>query len=270
MFQAMFDSRKDDTKEQTNQDQNNTGYGEGFVVANSLNGELSSRLYGKQKYFLDDITAEGGSQMIASILSDAYRGGFKEEFKSWLASVDKYPKGYDFKFGELSDILKLNWRGLITTGVVPCWDLEGWLDEDGVLMYHSTTVGEDGSRKTMIKRCLYRDADDFQTKMEQKRLSLTRAIDVYTADGGRSTTEMSIDGGGVGCEQKKFVHSEIGYKDLIDGRMYRVQFDLTHDIEARNLISPTILKQETLFLSFRKKQSFDKIQGRWWVFNTPG
>merc|ERR1719309_247351 len=140
MFQAMFDSRKDDTKEQTNQDQNNTGYGEGFVVANSLNGELSSRLYGKQKYFLDDITAEGGSQMIASILSDAYRGGFKEEFKSWLESVDKYPKGYDFKFGELSDILKLNWRGLLTSGFLPCWQMKGLYLADGLMVYDVSTV----------------------------------------------------------------------------------------------------------------------------------
>ena len=243
-----------------------TSIGDGFVVGNNLVGEQSSRLYGKQKYFLDDITAEGGRQMAASILSDAYRGGFKEEFKSWLESVDEYPKGYDFKFGELSDILKLNWRGLLTTRVVPCWNLEGWFDEDGLLVYNSTTVDEDGSKKTMTKRCLYKDADDFQKKMEQRLLSLTRAIDVYTADGGRSTTEMSIDGGGAGCEHKNFVHSEIGYKDLIDGRMYRVQFDLTHDIGNQ------ILKQETLFLSFRRKQTSGNgnIQGRWWVFNTPG
>ena len=99
--------------------------------------------------------AEGGSQRVASILADTYRAGFKEEFKSWLASVSRFPKGYDFKFGELSELVNLNWRGLLTNEFTPCWRLHDLTEVDGELFYTATTRNKEGELKVEQRPCGY-------------------------------------------------------------------------------------------------------------------
>ena len=51
------------------------------------------------------IKAQGGSQEIASILSDAYSPTFKQEFKEWLQSIPKYPKAFKFLMESIADLV---------------------------------------------------------------------------------------------------------------------------------------------------------------------
>ena len=51
------------------------------------------------------IMAQGGSQEIASILSDAYSPTFKAEFKEWLQSIPRYPKAFKFLMGSIVDLV---------------------------------------------------------------------------------------------------------------------------------------------------------------------
>ena len=51
---------------------------------------------------------EGGSQKIASILSDFYAPTFKDSFLSWLESIPAYPKPFEFTMGTLGDLLDIN------------------------------------------------------------------------------------------------------------------------------------------------------------------
>ena len=52
-----------------------------------------------------EVEAKGGSQDIASILSDVYSPTFKTEFKEWLQSIPQYPKAYKFLMGSISDLV---------------------------------------------------------------------------------------------------------------------------------------------------------------------
>lgn len=51
------------------------------------------------------IVAQGGSQDIASILSDVYSPTFKNEFKEWLQSIPQYPKAFKFLMGSITDLV---------------------------------------------------------------------------------------------------------------------------------------------------------------------
>ena len=51
---------------------------------------------------------EGGSQEIASILSDFYAPTFKDAFQSWLSSVPNYPKPFEFRMDTITDLLNMN------------------------------------------------------------------------------------------------------------------------------------------------------------------
>ena len=76
-------------------------------------------------FTVDDIIVEGGHQRVASILSDRNRAGFKMEFQDWLDSISNFPKGYDFKFGEILELFDMNFRDLVVDGFDPCWDIDG-------------------------------------------------------------------------------------------------------------------------------------------------
>ena len=52
---------------------------------------------------------------MAAILSDLSRSGFKTEFKDWLDSIPQFPKGYDFQFGDLAELLDINFATMVST-----------------------------------------------------------------------------------------------------------------------------------------------------------
>lgn len=51
------------------------------------------------------VEAKGGSQDIASILSDAYAPTFKTEFKEWLRSIPQYPKAFKFQMNSVTELV---------------------------------------------------------------------------------------------------------------------------------------------------------------------
>ena len=51
------------------------------------------------------VEAKGGSQDIASILSDVYAPTFKTEFKEWLQSIPQYPKAFKFQMNSVTELV---------------------------------------------------------------------------------------------------------------------------------------------------------------------
>merc|ERR1711874_66402 len=93
-------------------------------TAEKAEEEASSARKSAQSFSLDDIVVEGGHQRVASILADKNREGFKTEFKNWLDSIPEYPKGYDFKFVELSELININFRSYLKGKFTPCWGMK--------------------------------------------------------------------------------------------------------------------------------------------------
>ena len=59
------------------------------------------------------VVAHGGSQHIASILSDVYSRTFKTEFKEWLQTIPDYPKAFRFQIGSITELLNFRADDLI-------------------------------------------------------------------------------------------------------------------------------------------------------------
>ena len=51
------------------------------------------------------VEAKGGSQDIASILSDVYAPTFKTEFEEWLQSIPQYPKAFKFQMNSMTELV---------------------------------------------------------------------------------------------------------------------------------------------------------------------
>ena len=220
----------------------------------------------ESSFTMDDILVEGGHQRIASILSDKNRAGFKGEFVTWLDSIPTFPKGYDFKFGEISDLLDMNFRSLINKDFTPCWNIpnrEIGKDKDGndISTYKINIKDENGNAKEEIRECHFNSIDDFQEKMDKKRLSLKHAVTLFAKNGGRSWDKVTIPGGDLECEKKEDRNEKISYSKLLDGSSYELAFDLLSPLG--NKIQPG----ETLQILFVR--SYDgagqEIQGRWQV-----
>ena len=217
----------------------------------------------EQSFTMDDILVEGGHQRVAAILSDRNRAGFKSEFQDWLDSIPEYPKGYDFKFGEISDLLDINFRSLANDGFAPCWDIpnkELKTDNDGnsVWTYIVKTKDDNGDQKEEVRECRFDSIDDFQDKMNKRRLSLKHAITLFAKNRGRSWSELTLPAGSESCEQKTSGTDQISYDDLTNESVYELSFDLLLPIGNK------IQKDETLLLRFIKSNE-DGTSGRWQV-----
>ena len=72
-------------------------------------------LYCRQatSYANEYMLVEGGSQEIASILSDFYSPSFKTTFQSWLETVPDYPKPFEFQMGTITDLLNINFLNML-------------------------------------------------------------------------------------------------------------------------------------------------------------
>ena len=71
------------------------------------------------------VEAKGGSQDIASILSDVYAPTFKTEFKEWLQSIPQYPKAFKFQMSSILDLVNFRANDLFP--------------DDKVVMHHILT-----------------------------------------------------------------------------------------------------------------------------------
>ena len=204
----------------------------------------------------DDIIVEGGHQHVAAILSDMNRAGFKSEFKDWLESIPQYPKGYDFKFGELSELLNINFETMFADmkEMKPCWTNKL---TNGT--YEAQVKDDKGDFKTKTFKCNFSGREEFVKQMDKRRLSLKRAIAVYADNKGQTGTDLTLPAGPARCEEKrKDQKRNIDYDTLTDGKSYVVQFKLATPIG--NKISP----DDTFVISFKESKDKDG-SGRWVV-----
>ena len=203
----------------------------------------------------DEIIVEGGHQQVAAILSDKNRAGFKAEFKDWLDSIPDYPKGYDFKFGQLTELLDMNFRQLLESmgDIKACWE------KNVTNGYYEETIKDEKGDITKVKRkCQFEHSNDFVEQMNKRRLSLKRAIAVYADNKGGTGTDLTLPAGHSSCEGKRSEEKkEIDYKTLTNGKSYLVEFNLQSPIGTK------ISTDDRFLISFQQKEGSNS--GRWMV-----
>ena len=128
------------------------------------------------------ILAQGGSQEIASILSDVYSPTFKTEFKHWLQTIPSYPKAFKFQMGSITDLLNFRANDLFPDEKVQ-WGCEGNAVnlktemKDGKKLIYYEVVDDNG---TKIKHyCEFDSRQALENAIKRRRTSLLRAMEIY-------------------------------------------------------------------------------------------
>ena len=128
------------------------------------------------------VVAQGGSQDIASILSDVYSPTFKSQFKEWLRSIPQYPKAFRFQMGSISDLLNFRANDLFPEETVN-WGCEGNAanlhteERNGkTVKYYNTT---DVNGTTTRYYCEFDSRQALEDAIQRRRTSLKRAIGIY-------------------------------------------------------------------------------------------
>ena len=143
-------------------------------------GGTSSR--SQTKTTSTSVVAQGGSQEIASILSDVYSPTFKNEFKEWLKSIPAYPKAFRFLMGSITDLVNFRADDLFSDEPTDsgCDVLAGTLEtevtRDGTERYFY--IDETRRSKTKIY-CPFNSRQSLEDAISRRRSSLKRAIDIY-------------------------------------------------------------------------------------------
>ena len=68
----------------------------------------------QKKFASTSVMAQGGSQEIATILSDVYSPTFKSSLTKWLQSIPKYPKAFRFLLGSIADLVNFRANDLFS------------------------------------------------------------------------------------------------------------------------------------------------------------
>ena len=68
----------------------------------------------QNKFTSTSVMAQGGSQEIATILSDVYSPTFKSSLTKWLQSIPKYPKAFRFLLGSIADLVNFRANDLFS------------------------------------------------------------------------------------------------------------------------------------------------------------
>ena len=128
------------------------------------------------------VVAQGGSQDIASILSDVYSPAFKTQFKEWLQTVPKYAKAFRFQIGSTTDLLNFkandlfkeeseNWGCQGNAAFIQTEEKEG-----KTLKYYEVTTS--GGNKTKYY-CEFDSRQAVEEAMQRRRTCLKRATEIY-------------------------------------------------------------------------------------------
>ncbi|EDO49894.1 predicted protein [Nematostella vectensis] len=147
----------------------------------------------ENKFSSSSVVVQGGSQEIAAILSDEYSPTFKEEFKSWLNSIQQYPKAFKFHMAPITDLVNFRAGDLFPEEDTVGCDVNGnslEIDDNNQPFYM-----KEGKKVT----CPFKSRSDLDSQIKRRRKSLTRAIDIYFREGVR-TSANSLGPGAPGCE----------------------------------------------------------------------
>ena len=130
------------------------------------------------------VVAHGGSQHIASILSDMYSPTFKTEFKEWLQTIPDYPKAFRFQMGSITDLLNFRANDLFQEDTVD-WGCEGNVAQlkteqkgDKTLKYYEVKGSGANSNITRYY-CEFDSRQALEDAIKRRRISLKRAIEIY-------------------------------------------------------------------------------------------
>ncbi|KAJ7375171.1 hypothetical protein OS493_001909 [Desmophyllum pertusum] len=142
------------------------------------------------------VVAHGGSQDIASILSDVYSPTFKTEFKEWLKTIPIYPKAFSFQMGSITDLLNFRANDLFQEETVN-WGCEGnaanlQTEEKGgkSLKYYEAT---DASGTKTRHYCEFDSRQALEDAIQFRRTSLMRAIEIYMEEGAISISNIELN-----------------------------------------------------------------------------
>lgn len=147
--------------------------------ASAQEGESSRK---QSKTTSTSVVAHGGSQDIASILSDVYSPTFKTEFKEWLKRIPTYPKAFRFQMGSITDLLNFRANDLFQEETVN-WGCEGNAahlqteEKEGKTLKYYEVTDTDG--KTTRYYCKYDSRQALEDAIQMRRRSLKRAIEIY-------------------------------------------------------------------------------------------
>ncbi|KAL9984080.1 hypothetical protein ACROYT_G006336 [Oculina patagonica] len=161
--------------------------------ASAKEGESSRK---QSKTTSTSVVAHGGSQDIASILSDVYSPTFKTEFKEWLKTIPTYPKAFQFQMGSITDLLNFRANDLFQEETVS-WGCEGNAahlqteeKEGKILKYYEVT---DTNGNTTRHYCEYDSRKALEDAIQLRRTSLQRAIEIYMEEGAMSISDIELD-----------------------------------------------------------------------------
>ena len=136
----------------------------------------------ENKFTSTSVIAQGGSQEIATILSDVYSPTFKGSFKEWLQSIPAYPKAFRFLLGTIADLVNFRANDLFLGETVD-WGCEGKSKEieeeetpEGTKRFYKVTDGEGKIKKYY---CPFQDRGELDEALSKRRASLKRAIEIY-------------------------------------------------------------------------------------------
>ena len=151
-------------------------------VGAKASGQESESSREQSKTTSTSVVAHGGSQDIASILSDVYSPTFKTEFKEWLKTIPTYPKAFRFQMGSITDLLNFRANDLFQEDTVN-WGCEGNAAHlrtektDGKTLKYYEVTGTDG--RTARYYCEYDSRQALEDAIQMRRTSLKRAIEIY-------------------------------------------------------------------------------------------
>ncbi|XP_032235405.2 uncharacterized protein LOC116617089 isoform X2 [Nematostella vectensis] len=211
----------------------------------------------ENKFTSSSIVVQGGSQEIASILSDEYAPTFKNEFKAWLQSINDYPKAFKFHLSAITDLLDFRANDLFPDETIT-WGCEGKTDlltdpKTGKKYYEynlpptssssseSASTSGDASATSVTKRqyCETTERQEVGDHIKRRRDGLKRAIEVYMEEGPISVSDVSLKAGEPGCQSARRDFSQTAtppkWTDVINPlNTVKVTFDMKSDLVPKS------------------------------------
>ncbi|XP_078358108.1 uncharacterized protein LOC144642883 isoform X1 [Oculina patagonica] len=164
-------------------------------VGAKQSSEGGSQSREENKFTSTSVKAQGGSQEIATVLSDVYSPTFKGAFKEWLESIPAYPKAYRFLLGTITDLVNFRANDLFLGEPVD-WGCEGHSSDlvqettgDVTRSYYSVA---DANGTVSKFYCPFQDREELDIALSRRRASLKRAIETYMEEGPTSVSDMQI------------------------------------------------------------------------------
>ena len=128
------------------------------------------------------VYAQGGSQDIASILSDVYSPAFKTQFKEWLETVPRYAKAFRFQMSSITDLLNFKANDLFKDDTVN-WGCEGNAasvqteEKEGKTVKYYEVTTSDGNKTKYY--CEFDSRQAVEDALQRRRTCLKRAVEIY-------------------------------------------------------------------------------------------